>query len=92
MPCRSGTRDARPKTSRLEAGLCMFDGRAFRTWLHILVGAVAFAGLFMTVVMMSELVFSGRFQMTRAVAGIGTGAFIGYVATAWLVRPASVAP
>lgn len=67
----------------------MFDGRAFRTWPHILIGAVAFAGLFMTLAMMSELVFEGRFHMTRAAAGIGAGAFVGYVATAWLIRLAA---
>jgi hypothetical protein len=66
----------------------MFDGRAFRSWPHIVSGAVVFAGLFMTVAMMSELVFEGRFGVTRAAIGIGAGAFIGYVATAWLVRPA----
>lgn len=66
----------------------MFDGRAFRSWPHILIGAVAFAGLFMTLVMMGELVFHGRFYVTRSAAGVGGGAFVGYVATAWLVRPA----
>ncbi|NBB72162.1 MAG: ABC transporter permease [Bacteroidetes bacterium] len=67
----------------------MFDGRAFRTWPLILVGAVSFAGLFMTLAMMGELVFEGRFYMSRAAVGIGAGAFLGYVATAWLVRPPS---
>ena len=67
----------------------MFDGRAFRTWPLILVGAASFAGLFMTLVMMGELVFEGRFYVSRAAVGIGAGAFLGYVATAWLVRPAS---
>lgn len=67
----------------------MFDGRAFRSWPHIFVGAMVFAGLFMTLTMMSELVFGGRFYMSRAAAGIGMAAFLGYVGTAWLVRPAS---
>lgn len=65
----------------------MFDGRAFRSWPHIFVGAAIFAGLFMTLVMMSELVFDGRFYLSRAVTGIGMGAFLGYIGTAWLVRP-----
>jgi len=65
----------------------MFDGRAFRTWPLILFGASVFAGLFMTLALMTELVFEGRLVLSRTVAGLGAGAFIGYVATAWLVRP-----
>ena len=66
----------------------MFDGRAFRTWPHILLGATVFAGLFMILALMTELVFEGRFALSRTVTGLGIGAFIGYVGTAWLVRPA----
>lgn len=65
----------------------MFDGRAFRTWPHILLGAMLFAGLFALLACMTERVFVGRFYVSRAVVGLGAGAFIGYVATAWLVRP-----
>lgn len=65
----------------------MFDERAFRTWPHILLGAMAFAGLFVMLALMIELVFEGRFYLSRTVTGLGGGAFVGYVATAWLVRP-----
>lgn len=65
----------------------MFDGRAFRTWPLILIGATAFAGLFMLLAAMSGLVLESRTYLPRAVVGLGVGAFIGYVATAWLIRP-----
>ncbi len=70
-----------------ESVLRMFDGRAFCTWPHILLGAVAFAGLFALLALMIELVFEGRLYVSRTVTGLGLGAFVGYVATAWLVRP-----
>ncbi len=68
--------------------MLMFDRRAFHTWPQILVGATLFAGLFMLIMLMAEQVLDGRFRSSRVVTGIGAGAFIGYVATAWLVRSA----
>lgn len=64
----------------------MFDRRAFQTWPQILVGAALFAGLFMVIMLMAEVVLGSSFRSSRAVTGIGVGAFIGYVATAWIVR------
>jgi hypothetical protein len=70
----------------------MFDSRAFQTWPQILLGAVVFSGLFMLIVMMAESVLEGRFRSSRVVTGIGAGAFIGYVATAWIIRSAPSDP
>ena len=64
----------------------MFNLRAFQSWPLIIIGAATISTLFMVIMLMAEQMFEGRMRMTRAVVGIGVAAFLGYVATALLVR------
>ena len=64
----------------------MFDEQAFLTWPLILVGAALFAGMFMLLALMAELLLDGAFRMTPGVVGFGVAAFIGYVGTAVILR------
>ncbi len=67
----------------------MFDGRAFRSWTLILVGALMFAGLFMLVVVAADRVLAASLEGSRAVFSIGAVAFVGYIGAAWLIRQES---
>lgn len=64
----------------------MFDERAFRSWGHILMGACVIAGLFLGLMLMTEEVVGGGARMSRAAITISVAAFVGYVATAWIIR------
>ena len=66
----------------------MFGARAFQSWLHILVGALGYAGLFALIALMSDRLFEGTFEPTRRAWVLGAAAFIGYVVTALLIREA----
>ena len=44
----------------------MFNGRAFRTWGHVLLGACVVAGLFLTVMLMVEEVVGQGARLSRA--------------------------
>ncbi len=64
----------------------MFSKRAFRSWGHILVGACAFAFLFLAIMVLSEEVIGQGARLSRAAVTLSVAAFVGYVGTAWLVR------
>ena len=64
----------------------MFDGRAFRSWGHVLVGACILSGLFFGVMLMTEEVVGGGARLSRAVVAITLAAFVGYLGTAWIIR------
>jgi len=64
----------------------MFDGRAFRSWGHILAGACVVAGLFLGIMLMAEEVVGNGARLTRAAVTIALAAFFGYVGTAWIIR------
>ena len=64
----------------------MFDQRAFRSWVHILLGAVLFSGAFLIVMVVAQSVVGTDAVYRRATTAISVAAFIGYVVTAWLVR------
>ena len=64
----------------------MFDGWAFQSWGHILVGASVIAGLFLGLMVMTEVVIGGTARLTRAAITIAVAAFLGYVGTAWILR------
>lgn len=60
----------------------MFGERAFQSWLHILIGALAFALLFALAMLMAERVVEGTFAPTPRVWLFGAAAFAGYLAVA----------
>jgi hypothetical protein len=64
----------------------MFDEIAFRTWVHVLVGASVFALLFLVIMLMAEQVAGEGARLTRATLAVSVAAFVGYVGTAWIVR------
>jgi hypothetical protein len=64
----------------------MFDARAFASWPLILLGATVFGGLFAVLGLLVEVVFGGAATATRAVLGLGGGAFLGYLAVAAALR------
>ncbi|WP_022834513.1 hypothetical protein [Salisaeta longa] len=66
----------------------MFTNRAFRSWLHVGVGAAAFAACFLLIMLLVEQVTVGAARATPAVWAVPGAAFLGYVATAWLLRSA----
>ena len=66
--------------------MLMFDGQAFESWYHIVLGALCFAVLFGAAVAMGEALFDGSLRVTRSVVGLGGGAFLGYIGVAMLVR------
>lgn len=64
----------------------MFDGRAFRTWVHVVVGAGVFSVLFLGIMVMAEQLIGERPRVTRAAVVISVAAFLGYVWVAWIIR------
>jgi hypothetical protein len=64
----------------------MFDGRAFRSWGHVLAGACVLSGLFFGVMLMTEEVAGGGARLSRAVIAVTLAAFVGYLGTAWIIR------
>ncbi|PSQ65071.1 MAG: ABC transporter permease [Bacteroidetes bacterium QH_1_61_8] len=64
----------------------MFDGRAFRSWAHVLVGACFLSSLFLTIMVMTEEVVGEGARLSRAALVVTAAAFLGYVGTAWIVR------
>ena len=64
----------------------MFNGRAFRTWGHVLVGACVVTGLFLAVMLMVEEVVGRGARLSRAVVTVTAAAFLGYLGTAWIIR------
>ena len=66
--------------------LLMFDGRAFRTWIHVLAGACVLAVLFLGVMVMAEEVIGDGARITQAGLRMCAAAFVGYIAVAWLIR------
>jgi hypothetical protein len=64
----------------------MFDGRAFRSWEHVLVGACVLSGLFFGLMLMTEEVVGGGARLSRAVIAVTLAAFVGYLGTAWIIR------
>lgn len=64
----------------------MFDGRAFRSWGHVLFGACLLSGLFFGLMLMTEEVVGGGAHLSRAVVTVTLAAFIGYLGTAWIIR------
>jgi len=67
----------------------MFDQRAFRTWAHVVLGAVLFSGAFFSVMIMARPVVGSDPTFQRATLVISLAAFVGYVGTAWIVRRTS---
>lgn len=70
----------------------MFGEQAFRTWPHVLLGALWFAGLFGLAALMADRLFNGNFEPTRRVWALAVAAFIGYIGTAMLIRSGSRPP
>jgi hypothetical protein len=64
----------------------MFDGRAFRSWTHVLIGACSLAVLFLGVMVMAEEVIGDGARVTQAGLRMCAAAFVGYIAVAWLIR------
>ena len=64
----------------------MFGQQAFESWLFIVFSALCFGLLFGLAALMGEALFDGNVKLTRAVVGIGVGAFTGYICVAFLVR------
>ena len=58
----------------------------------ILVGALAFAGMFTVLALLTELLFEGVARVTPGVLSFGGAAFIGYVGVASLLRSEPRAP
>ena len=81
---RAGAR-SRPRPYLLRPVL-MFNGRAFRTWAHVLLGACVFAILFLGLMVMAEGVVGNRPRLSRAAVTMSIAAFVGYIGTAWIVR------
>jgi hypothetical protein len=67
--------------------LClMFDGRAFRTWGRVLLGACVVSSLFLGLMLMTEEVVGTGARLSRAVVTVTAAAFLGYLGTAWIIR------
>jgi hypothetical protein len=64
----------------------MFDLTAFRTWGHVLAGACVMAALFLAVMLMVEEVVGRGARLSPAVLTVTAAAFLGYLATAWILR------
>ncbi len=64
----------------------MFDGRAFRTWTHVLVGACGLSILFLGIMVMAEEVIGDGARVTRVGLMMSAAAFVGYLGVAWLIR------
>lgn len=64
----------------------MFDGRAFRTWTHVLAGACVLSLLFFGIMVMAEEVIGNGARITRAALAMSAAAFVGYFAVALLIR------
>ena len=65
----------------------MFGEDAFRSWVHVLTGALAFALLFALLGAMTELVLLGAdLRVTSGVFMLGVLAFVGYLGAAVLGR------
>ena len=64
----------------------MFDGRAFRTWTHVLAGACVLSLLFFGIMVMAEEVIGDGARVTRAALAMSAAAFVGYFAVSLLVR------
>ena len=64
----------------------MFNQWAFRTWGHILIGACILSGLFLGLMLMTEEVVGNGARLSRAALTITLAAFLGYLATAWIIR------
>lgn len=64
----------------------MFDGRAFRTWTHVLVGACSLSILFLGIMVMAEEVIGDGARVTRVGLMMSAAAFVGYLGVAWLIR------
>lgn len=64
----------------------MFDGRAFRSWGDVLLGACVLSGLFFGLMLMTEEVVGGGARLSRAVVAVTLAAFVGYLGTAWIIR------
>lgn len=67
----------------------MFNGLAFRTWGHVLVGATAFAVLFFVIMVLAKQVVGNGVRVDRATLAVSVAAFAGYVGTAWIIRSES---
>jgi hypothetical protein len=64
----------------------MFDGRAFRSWGHVLLGACVVSSLFLGLMLMAEEVAGTGARLSRAVVAVTAAAFLGYLGTAWIIR------
>ncbi|MFB6249849.1 MAG: ABC transporter permease [Salinibacter sp.] len=64
----------------------MFDGRAFRTWGHVVMGACIVSSLFLGLMLMAEEVAGRGARLSRAVVTVTAAAFLGYLGTAWIIR------
>lgn len=64
----------------------MFDSRAFRSWLHILIGATVFALAFLLILLMGEHVVGTGARLSRATIAVTAAAFVGYIGTACIVQ------
>ena len=64
----------------------MFGRQAFDSWLFVVFSAACFGLLFGVAALMGEALFDGNVRLTRAVVGLGIGAFLGYLGVAFLVR------
>ena len=64
----------------------MFDGRAFRTWTHVVAGACTLAVLFFGIMVMAEEGIGDGARVTRAGLVMSAAAFLGYVGIAWFIR------
>ncbi len=64
----------------------MFDGWAFQSWGHVLVGACVLSSLFLVLMVMTEEVVGDGARLTRAALIVTVAAFLGYLGTAWIIR------
>jgi len=65
----------------------VFDGRAFRTWKHVVFGACVLSTLFLCVMVLAEAVVGDGPRLSPAALTMSAATFAGYVAVAWMVRP-----
>ena len=75
-----------PAVLRFFVFVPMFDGRAFRTWTHVLVGACSLSVLFLGIMVMAEEVIGDGARVTRVGLMMSAAAFVGYLGAAWLIR------
>lgn len=65
----------------------MFGEEAFRSWMHVLMGALTFALLFALLAAMAELVLlEADLRLSSGALMIGVLAFVGYLGAAILGR------